>query len=101
MAGQLIPMIGSVGRLIMKNKKARQALAGMAGGALGFLGGRMAKPKAPKQKAVKRSMRFNKDLATTTEARATGKMAEFNRKMREGHKKRGIKVNKRGRASLR
>ena len=86
-------------RQLMRSKKFRNAVAGGAAALTGYFATK--KTPAPAKKAVKRSMRFNKDLATTTEAKATGKMAEFNRKMREGLKKRGIKVNKKGRASLR
>ena len=87
-------------RQLIKSKKFRSAVAGGAAGLAGYFATKKS-PAPAKKKAVKRSMRFNKDLATTTEAKATGKMAEFNRKMREGLKKRGIKVNKKGRASLR
>ena len=87
-------------RQLMRSKKFRNAVAGGAAALTGYFATKKS-PAPAKKKAVKRSMRFNKDLATTTEAKATGKMAEFNRKMREGLKKRGIKVNKKGRASLR
>ena len=86
-------------RKLIGSKKFRTAVAGGAAGLAGYFGTK--KAPAKKKTAVKRSMRFNKDKKTTVEARSTGKMAEFNRKMREGHKKRGIKVNKKGRASLR
>ena len=88
-------------RQLMRSKKFRNAVAGGAAALTGYFATKKTPAPAPAKKAVKRSMRFNKDLATTTEAKATGKMAEFNRKMREGLKKRGIKVNKKGRASLR
>jgi len=93
----VLPLIGRVGQTILRNRKARQVLSGLADGALGFLGTKLAKPKA-QPKGVKRSMRFN---TKGTFEKEIDSHKEFNRRMREGHKKRGIKVNKRGRASLR
>ena len=40
-----------------------------------------------KKPAVKRSMRFNKDVKTTTEKKATGKQAAFNKRMKAGQRK--------------
>ena len=88
MAGPLIPIAI---RQLMKSKKFRTAV----GGGLGALGTYFAtKPAATKaptkataKPAVKRSMRFNKQVATTTEKKATGKMAAFNKRMAAGQRK--------------
>tara|TARA_R100000231_G_scaffold116640_1_gene86922 strand:+ start:238 stop:528 length:291 start_codon:yes stop_codon:yes gene_type:complete len=94
-----LPLIGSVGRLIMRNKKARQALTGLVGAGAGYLGYKKATTSTkPKTKGVKRSMRFN---TKGTHEKEIESHKAFNKKMREGHKKYGIKVNKKGRASLR
>tara|TARA_R100001510_G_scaffold21688_2_gene19006 strand:+ start:1752 stop:2036 length:285 start_codon:yes stop_codon:yes gene_type:complete len=92
-----LPLIGTVGRLIMRNKNARKALAGMAGAGLGYLGLKKSTAK-PKTKGVKRSMRMK--TAGTHEKEVDSHKA-FNKRMRETHKKYGIKPKKLGRASLR
>ena len=92
-----LPLIGTVGRLIARNKNARKALAGMVGGGAGYLGFKAAQPKAPKLKGVKRSMRMK--TAGTFEKEVDSHKA-FNKRMRETHKKYGIKPKKLGRASL-
>jgi len=67
------------------SKNFRKAVAG-GGAALATYFATKSKP-AAKKKAVKRSMRFNKQVATTTEKKATGKMAAFNKKMKAGQRK--------------
>ena len=52
-----LPLIGTVGRIISRNKNARKALAGVAGSVAGYFGYKKATAK-PKTKGVKRSMRM-------------------------------------------
>ena len=70
---------------LMGSKKFRTAAAGGAATLAGYFGTK--KAPAKKKTAVKRSMRFNKQVATTTEKKATGKMAAFNKKMKAGQRK--------------
>ena len=73
-----------IARLI-GSKKFRNAVAGGAAAVAGYFA---AKPTNAKTKpAVKRSMRFNKDVKTTTEKKATGKQAAFNKRMKDGQRK--------------
>ena len=76
-------------RAVLKNKKARQALTAGLGAVAGYFGVKKAtKAKGPKpKKAVKRSMRWNKQLATTTEKKPTGARAEWYRKEKAAQKK--------------
>jgi len=80
------PVPAVIARLI-GSKNFRKAVAGGAA-AVGAYFATKTKPKpVAKNKAIKRSMRWNKDVATTTEKKATGKMAAFNKKMKAGQRK--------------
>ena len=72
-------------RQLMKSKKFRTAV----GGGLTALGGYFATRKEPTKAkpAVKRSMRFNKQVATTTEKKPTGAMAAYQKRMKAGQRK--------------
>ena len=74
---------------LMKSKKFRTAV----GGGLGALGTYFATKKAPTKAptkakpAVKRSMRFNKQVSSTTEKKPTGAMAAYQKRMKAGQRK--------------
>tara|TARA_R110001592_G_scaffold106188_1_gene298214 strand:- start:362 stop:637 length:276 start_codon:yes stop_codon:yes gene_type:complete len=82
MAAPIIPMAI---RQLMKSKKFRTAV----GGGLGALGTYFATKKAPAKAkpAVKRSMRFNKQVSSTTEKKATGAMGAYQKRMAAGQRK--------------
>ena len=72
-------------RQLMRSKKFRTAV----GAGLGALGGYFATRKgtAKTKPAVKRSMRFNKQVTTTTEKKPTGAMAAYQKRMKAGQRK--------------
>ena len=73
-----------IARLI-GSKKFRNAVAGGAAAVAGYFA---TKPTNAKTKpAVKRSMRFNKDVKTTTEKKATGAMGAYQKRMAAGQRK--------------
>jgi hypothetical protein len=89
MAGPLLALRAAAS--LAKNKKMREKLAKSVavGGGLAGLGGYFATRKAPTKAkpALKRSMRFNKQVATTTEKKPTGAMAAYQKRMKAGQRK--------------
>jgi hypothetical protein len=89
MAGPLLALRAAAS--LAKNKKMREKLAKSvaAGAGLAGLGGYFATRKAPTKAkpALKRSMRFNKQVATTTEKKPTGAMAAYQKRMKAGQRK--------------
>jgi len=84
MAGPLIPMAL---RQLVKSKKFRAAAAGGLGALTGYFATKKAAPKAKAKPAVKRSMRFNKQVSSTTEKKPTGAMAAYQKRMAAGQRK--------------
>ena len=86
MAGPLIPMAL---RQLVKSKKFRAAAAGGLGALTGYFATRKEAPKAKAKAkpAVKRSMRFNKQVSSTTEKKPTGAMAAYQKRMAAGQRK--------------
>ena len=73
-----------IARLI-GSKKFRNAIAGGAAAVGTYFA---TKPAATKAKpAVKRSMRFNKQVSSTTEKKATGAMGAYQKRMAAGQRK--------------
>jgi hypothetical protein len=87
MAGPLLALRAAAS--LAKNKKMREKLAKSVGAGLAGLGGYFATRKAPTKAkpALKRSMRFNKQVATTTEKKPTGAMAAYQKRMKAGQRK--------------
>tara|TARA_R100001369_G_scaffold1642_1_gene5563 strand:- start:322 stop:603 length:282 start_codon:yes stop_codon:yes gene_type:complete len=84
MAGPLIPMAL---RQLVKSKKFRAAAAGGLGALTGYFATKKAPAKAKAKPAVKRSMRFNKQVSSTTEKKPTGAMAAYQKRMAAGQRK--------------
>ena len=73
-----------IARLI-GSKKFRNAVAGGAAAVGTYFATKKAPAKA--KPAVKRSMRFNKQVSSTTEKKATGAMGAYQKRMAAGQRK--------------
>ena len=73
-----------IARLI-GSKKFRNAVAGGAAAVGTYFATKKAPTKA--KPAVKRSMRFNKQVSSTTEKKATGAMGAYQKRMAAGQRK--------------
>ena len=75
-----------IARLI-GSKKFRNAIAGGAAAVGTYFATKPAATKSKAKPAVKRSMRFNKQVSSTTEKKATGAMGAYQKRMAAGQRK--------------